>query len=63
MPQPDNATGRSTRSLNIELLRISAMMLVVYCHIVIHVDFTNGVSCIVLPMYPGWKPAISFTIV
>ena len=62
MPQPDKVTGRSARSLNIELLRILAMLLVVYCHMIIHVDFTNGVSRIVLPMYPGWKSAISFTI-
>ena len=63
MSQPDKVTGRSARSLNIELLRILAMLLVVYCHMIIHVDFTNGVSRIVLPMYPGWKSAISFTIV
>ena len=62
MSQPDKVTGRSARSLNIELLRILAMLLVVYCHMIIHVDFTNGVSRIVLPMYPGWKSAISFTI-
>ena len=63
MSQPDKVTGRSARSLNIELLRILAMLLVVYCHMIIHVDFTNGVSRIVLPMYPGWKSAISFAIV
>ena len=62
MSQPDKVTGRSARSLNIEVLRILAMLLVVYCHMIIHVDFTNGVSRIVLPMYPGWKSAISFTI-
>lgn len=62
MSQPDKVTGRSARSLNIELLRILAMLQVVYCHMIIHVDFTNGVSRIVLPMYPGWKSAISFTI-
>ena len=62
MSQPDKVTGRSARSLNIELLRILAMLLVVYCHMIIHVDLTNGVSRIVLPMYPGWKSAISFTI-
>ena len=63
MSQPDKVTSRSARSLNIELLRILAMLLVVYCHMIIHVDFTNGISRIVLPMYPGWKSAISFTIV
>ena len=54
---------RSTRNLNIELLRILAMLMVVYCHMIIHIDFTDGVSRIVLPTYPGWKSAISFTIV
>ncbi|MDT7512436.1 acyltransferase [Bifidobacterium sp. H1HS10N] len=63
MSQPEKVTSRSARSLNIELLRILAMLLVVYCHMIIHVDFTNGISRIVLPMYPGWKSAISFTIV
>ena len=63
MSQPDKVTGRSARNLNIELLRILAMLLVVYCHMIIHVDFTNGTSRIVLPMFPGWKSAISFTIV
>ena len=62
-PQSNKVAIRSTRNLNIELLRILAMLMVVYCHMIIHVDFTNGGSRIVLPMYPGWKSAISFTIV
>lgn len=63
MPRPHKPLNRSTRNLNIEILRILAMLLVVYCHMIIHVDFTNGTSRIVLPMFPGWKSAISFTIV
>lgn len=63
MPRPHEPLNRSTRNLNIEILRILAMLLVVYCHMIIHVDFTNGTSRIVLPMFPGWKSAISFTIV
>ncbi|WP_390133733.1 acyltransferase family protein [Bifidobacterium apicola] len=61
--QSNKVAIHSTRNLNIELLRILAMLMVVYCHMIIHVDFTNGGSRIVLPMYPGWKSAISFTIV
>ncbi|AKV55625.1 hypothetical protein BACT_1235 [Bifidobacterium actinocoloniiforme DSM 22766] len=56
-------SAQNPRNINIELLRIFAMVLVVLCHAVIHLDVGNSQFRMELAVVPGWKNAIRFTAV
>lgn len=51
------------RNVNIELLRIFAMLLIVACHGIIHINWNVHHYNMVLQQVPGWKNAFEFLVV
>ncbi|MCH9277023.1 acyltransferase [Bifidobacterium amazonense] len=51
------------RNLNLDVLRIVAMLLIVACHAALHIPWLLNVDNIPLQYLPGWKSALAFLVV
>ncbi|MBW3093677.1 acyltransferase [Bifidobacterium sp. 82T10] len=51
------------RNLNLDVLRIVAMLLIVACHATLHIPWLLNIDTVPLQYLPGWKSALAFLVV